>query len=237
MEHQSVGLRRQGVGVARVALFVDGDNLSPSLAGAIIEAAGRLGRVDLRRVYAAEAGFRGWAGAAGFRAIQVGGAKNGTDLLLCIDAVEAACADDFDSFVIASDDRDFSHLAHWLRERGLQVLGLGTGKSSIGWRATCSRFGVLDEVQEPAPTPKPSSPPAKQVLLSNTDAKIREVILTEGEAGAIQIGRLGARMGALHKMTLDRLGATGWRAYLQARGNFYALDPKGPDARVRWIGG
>jgi hypothetical protein len=131
-------------GTRRVALFVDGDNLAPSLAGPILEAARRQGSVDVRRVYAAEAGFRAWEGAAGYRLIQVGGAKNGTDLLLCIEAVELACRGGFESVVIASDDRDFTHLATWLRERGLSVLGVGTPRSAADWRAACSAFEMLE---------------------------------------------------------------------------------------------
>lgn len=104
--------RVEFVSERRVALFVDGDNLPAALAGDILSAAGRLGRVDLRRVYCADPGVKGWDAVAGLRVLRVPGAKNGTDLLLCIEATEAACRGGYRAFVVATDDRDFSHLAH-----------------------------------------------------------------------------------------------------------------------------
>lgn len=221
MEHQPIGLRGQEVGLARVALFVDGDNLPPSLAAAIFEVAGRLGRVDLRRVYVAEAGPKGWDQALGFRVVRVAGVKNGTDMLLCIEAAEAACRGGFDRFVIASDDRDFSHLACWLREQGFPVLGLGTSKSPEGWRAACSGFelvGITPEIQEPA------------LPLTDLDRQLRAAI--GGKIGRL-MKELGPALGAVGVATAP---TGGWRAYLQSRPDLYDLDPKGPQGRVRWIG-
>jgi len=217
----------------RVALFVDGDNLSPTLAGPILNAAGRLGRVDLRRVYAAEAGFRAWEDAAGYRPIQVGGAKNGTDLLLCIEAVEIACKGGFDAFALASDDRDFSHLAHWLRERGLPVLGLGSRKSSALWRAACTEFSVLEVPAASCGPEVLNASSGKAAPLSEIDSKIRNVIRDAGEGGSIGIGRLGQQMGTVHKVTLERLRASNWRGYLRTKPSLYELDPKAVTARVR----
>jgi hypothetical protein len=220
---------------------VDGDNLPPALAEAILKAAAWLGRVDLRRVYAAEAGFKAWIAVPGFRTIQVGGAKNGTDLLLCIDAVEAACRGEFGAFAIASNDRDFSHLAHWLRERGHHVAGLGTSKAPETWQAACSSFHDL-ETQTPVasgsdePIGGTQGPPAKVAPLSAIDLQLRDLIRAEGQGGAMEIGRLGVLMSAHHKVTLVQLGSKNWRQYLATRADLYALDPKGPTARVRWVG-
>jgi hypothetical protein len=211
----------------RAALFVDGDNLPPSMAEAILSAAGRIGRLDLRRVYAAEPALKGWAAVPGLRTHVVAGAKNGTDLALCIDAVEAACAGGVEAFAIASDDRDFTHLAHWLRERGRQVLGIGTAKSSGGWRAACTDFVTLERPEAPK-TARSHDP---------LDLKLRDLIHGEGGPSGLAIGVLGVRMGTIHRVTLTSLGVSGWRAYLQGRPMLYALDPKGAGARVRWIGG
>lgn len=225
-----------GIRARRVALFVDGDNISPALAGPILDAAGRLGPVDVRRVYAAEAGFRAWQDAAGYRPIQVGGAKNGTDLLLCIEAVEMACKGGFDAFALASDDRDFSHLAHWLRERGLLVLGLGSRKSSAPWRAACTEFSVLAIPAASSGPKEPNAPCRKAAPLSEIDSQIRDLIRDAGEGGSIGIGRLGQQMGTVHNVTLERLKASNWRGYLRTKPSLYALDPKAVTARVRWIG-
>ena len=243
MEHEATGMRRQ---TARVALFVDGDNLPSSLGDRILEAAERLGSVDLRRVYAAEAGFKDWQNAPGYRLVQVGGAKNGTDLLLCIDSVEVACREGFDSFVLASNDRDFTHLAHWLREHGLHVLGLGTVKSAISWRAACSSFEVIEVV--PA-AKSPVSPPAKAPAAIPAEAPVnistkgsaktaegtvRQVVRQAGQAG-ITLTELGNQL-SQKKFTCASLQATSWRSYLAKQPERYALEPKGPNARVRWVG-
>jgi hypothetical protein len=220
----------------RVALLVDGDNLPPSLSGPILKAAERLGQVNVRRVYAAEAGFRAWQEAPGYRPIQVGGAKNGTDLLLCIEAMELACKGGFEAFALASDDRDFSHLAHWLRERGMHVLGFGTAKSPAGWRAACSEFLVLGVPAASHGEHKPSTSAPRAAVLSDTDSKIRDLIRDLGEGGSIGIGRLGERMGAVHKVTLERLQVSTWRAYLRTKPSLYEMDPKAVTARVRWVG-
>jgi hypothetical protein len=205
-----------------VALLVDGDNLPPSFAKAILGIAGRLGRVDLRRVYAAETSHKGWDQALGFRVVRVAGAKNGTDLLLCIEATEMACRGGFDHFVIASDDRDFSHLACWLREQGFPVLGLGTAKSPEGWRSACSGFELLE-----------AGPEVQERALSLTDLDLRLRAAIGGKVGRL-MKELGPAMGAAGVATAP---SRGWRAYLQTRPDLYDLDPKGPDGRVRWIGG
>lgn len=224
MEHQPVTIGHHEARVDRVALFVDGDNLPPSFSTMILESAGLLGRVDLRRVYAAEAGPKGWDDAAGFRVVRVVGAKNGTDILLCIEAAEAACRGGFDQFVIASDDRDFSHLACWLREQGFPVLGLGTAKSPEVWRAACSEFELLSAGVDNVPDLAP--------VLTELDTRLRLAI------GRKPVGKAMKDLGSL----LSRQGVFpppdgNWRAYMMTRPDLFDLDPKGPNARVRWVAG
>jgi hypothetical protein len=225
MEHQEIGTRLPPAGLARVALFVDGDNLSTSLSGVILASAGLLGSVDLRRVYCAEGGPKNWDAAPGFQVRRVPGAKNGADILLCIEAAEAACEGRFERFVIASDDRDFSHLAHWLRERGFHVLGLGTGKSPEGWRAACSEFEVLKAEESKA------SKPARAVATSEVDLMLRGAIGPQSSGRPIM--EVGQR---LSKAGVRPPEGCTWRTYMATRPEFYDLDPRGLGARVRWVG-
>jgi hypothetical protein len=208
----------------RVALFVDGDNLSPTLAAPLLAAAGRLGRVDLRRVYVADKGPSGWEDAAAYRVLRTAGAKNGTDLLLCIEAVEVACQGRYDRFAIASDDRDFSHLAHWLRERGWHVRGLGTAKSPENWRVACSDFEIVKGPTGPRAL-KPCGP------LADLDRSLRQAIGPKALKPMMQLGTLMSQAGMRPPH-----GGT-WRAYMATRPDLYYLDPKGPGALVRWVGG
>jgi hypothetical protein len=219
MQHETLAV---AVGsFARVAVFVDGDNLPPSLAEPILAAAARLGRADLRRVYAADGACKSWDAAAGFRVSRAAGAKNGTDLLLCIEAVAAACDERFERVAIASDDRDFIHLAHWLRERGVHVLGLGTAKSPDAWRAACTEFEVLPDAQAPA---VPSPP------VSALDRVLKAAI------GRAPNGQEMVRVGNAMSQAQQRPPDGTWRAYMATRPDLYDLDPRGPKARVRWIG-
>jgi hypothetical protein len=69
------------------------------------------------------------------------------------------------------------------------------------------------------------------------DSKLRDLIRGEGGEAGLAVCALGGRMSVLHKVTPTTIGAAGWRAYLQNRPDRFSLDPKGPQARVRWIGG
>lgn len=225
MEHQAFSMTQPAAGLSRVALFVDGDNLPPSVAGPIIVAAGQRGRVDLRRVYAAEAGHKAWEDAAGFRVIRAAGAKNGTDLLLCIEAVAAACREGFSTFVIASDDRDFTHLAHWLREQGFHVLGIGTPKSPVDWRAACSELEVLRTEEPKAPQPP------RAVANSEVDLRLRAAIGRQSAGKPMmEVGQTLSKSGVRPPEGCTR------RTYMATRPDLYDLDPRGPNSRVRWVG-
>jgi uncharacterized LabA/DUF88 family protein len=107
----------------RIAVLVDGDNISAKHSSQVILLAEKLGRVDVARVYAAGNQQSDWLTTPGYRLMHAGAGKNSTDLLLCIDAMELALIGGLESFVIATSDGDFSHIAQRLRERGLHVLG------------------------------------------------------------------------------------------------------------------
>lgn len=58
--------------IYRIAVMVDGDNVSPVHAARILAAATKLGRVDVARVYASGAQPTDWFGVAGYRAMKSG---------------------------------------------------------------------------------------------------------------------------------------------------------------------
>ena len=72
-----------------IALFVDGDNISPYFSEEIMAFAKQLGRLDVARVYGGAHPASGWMEAPGFRFVHAGPGKNGADILLSIDAIEA----------------------------------------------------------------------------------------------------------------------------------------------------
>ena len=69
----------------RVAIFVDGENLSAIHARAILSIGAAAGSPDVARVYMNAACNSEWHAAAGFRLIHAGIGKNAADLLLRYD--------------------------------------------------------------------------------------------------------------------------------------------------------
>lgn len=128
----------------RVAVLIDGDNVSAKHSGPVLTEAKKLGRVDIARIYAAANCNSDWLDLPEFRFIHAGKGKNAADLLLCIDAMEFAITGGVDTFAIASSDGDFTHLAQRLREKGLHVLGMGEAKAPDGFRLACTEFRQLD---------------------------------------------------------------------------------------------
>ncbi|KQB12219.1 NYN domain-containing protein [Rhodobacter capsulatus] len=237
-----------------VAVLVDGDNLSAKYAGQIALWSRDLGTVTVRRVYLDAQKTSDWQGGPqGFRLMHAGTGKNASDLLLALDAMELALREGVKRFVIASSDRDFSHLALRLREYGRQVTGIGETKTPQIFRDACETFLTLSPPAEakdvPQPPPKPvqppvkkaASPPARKAAAApkpELDRKIMEIIAEYQEPGlGLGIVRLNELVSTVHKVKISDEPEGNWRAYLTARPKLYDLDPRGPEARVRALQG
>ncbi|ETD79824.1 NYN domain-containing protein [Rhodobacter capsulatus] len=233
-----------------VAVLVDGDNLSARYAGQIARQARAFGTVTVRRVYLDAQKTSDWQGGPqGFRLMHAGTGKNASDLLLALDAMELALREGVKRFVIASSDRDFSHLALRLREYGRQVAGIGETKTPQIFRDACETFLTLSPPAEakdvPQPPPKPvqptvqkaAPPPARKAAAApkpELDQKIMGIIDELQETGrGLKLVTLGAIMASRHKLRISDTPEGNWRAYLTARPKLYDLDPRGPEARVR----
>lgn len=207
---------------APLALLVDGENLAKDLAPDILREAARFGPAQVRRVYGNPNAVAGWED-HGFRLCPTRPGKNAADLLLCVEAMALALREGFGTLVIASSDRDFSYLAEQLRETGKRMIGMGEAKAPLSFRLACSAFVPIGapKTHPPLPGKKPSG------IVAHLTAAIRR----EGNAG-LPISRLGATAingGFKVSETTEKT----WRKWLEARGNLFVLDPKGPNARVR----
>jgi hypothetical protein len=221
-------------GAARVAVLVDGDNVSVRHRGAVMAEATRLGRVDVRRVYGDASKFGEWDG---FRVMHAGGAKNAADMFLVVDAMALALSEGMGAFVIASSDRDFAPVALALRERGVMVVGAGRANAGLTFQQACSRFVVLEETVpevEVKPPPvstaaKPVAPALKTVPLSVGYVRAARAIHEAG--GEMTLQALGHALGKRPE------GVTSWRAFLRSRDDVFGMTGDGMEIRIRVLKG
>ncbi|WP_299818628.1 NYN domain-containing protein [uncultured Jannaschia sp.] len=205
--------------VTTPGVFVDGDSVAAHRADRIRLLTEEIGRTERFGVYGNGANLAAWRGVPGWRFHDAGPGKNAGDILLALDALEAALIEGVRAFVIASADRDLGHLALRLRGQGLFVLGVGEADAPEGFRAACSRFEPFG--------PAPEAAPDLDVLL---------------QAAIVEADRLGRGMGlkdlgrvlqTRHGLTCHDAGVASWRAHLAGRPDLYDLDPPGRQACVR----
>lgn len=215
----------------RVALLVDGENMSVELAGQIILKSAGYGDMIIRRVYGNTQKPSGWDSAPGFRMVHSGIGKNATDMLLCVEAMALMLGGKADVLVIAASDRDYTHLATHLCETGISVIGLGEAKTPAAFRKSCSRFIEIAAVAMIAPKPAITAPVA--VKLPVLDQQILKLIAEKGDVSGLRIGLLGGLMHASYKFKISDNQAKTWNVYLRDRKMLYDCDRRGTDAKVR----
>ncbi len=237
----------------RLALLIDGENVSCAHADRIEAAAAAIGERQIGRVYGDAQRLAGWEQRGGLMLVHTGSGKNAADLRLCIDAVDLAHRKKLDGFVIASSDGDFLHLAQYLREAGFPVVGLGETKTPVRFRQACTRFELLkpdgaDRCQaakrpaKPAfadPPPSASSGASEASNLSTIDKKVCALLVEEGKDATlplVPLVRLGARMRERFGLTKADLQCANWLRYLKAHGALYACKGGAPVTEVQWIG-
>lgn len=205
----------------RVALLVDAENLSATLAPRILCRAEVLGPVALRRAYGKAAHVAEWEN-HGFRLIPASAAKNSADLALCVDAMTLALREAFPTLVIASSDRDFSPLALQLRELGFQVVGMGGEKAPQALRRACSQFVQLDPPADPSPSApeKAASPVTHPPLNAQVDraaVAICRALSADGKPVSLStVGHHLARQG----FTSAKVGRAKWSSYFKSHPGF-----------------
>lgn len=154
-----------------VALFIDAENMPPSLVTAIVDEAKRRGTLSHRRVYGdfSRPALAPWLDVLPRHALTacqtVPGAagKNGADIALVIDALDLFHAGDADVFCLATCDGDFTQLAMRIRQGGKRFIGMGLTHASTRYRAACDTFTDISPAKE---QPKPADPAIRQANAS-----------------------------------------------------------------------
>jgi hypothetical protein len=212
-----------------VAVLVDGDNISGKHAAAILGIAAEQGDPSVVRAYLDAKLASDWHASIGYRLVHAGTGKNAADILLALDAMELILSRGMRCFIIATSDGDFTHLALRLREHGAKVIGIGEAKAPHSFRATCSHF---EEVGTPKALKLVTGTPAG---IAELDEKIRAMIAAHSKKGAgMRISELAPKMHVQHGIRISTFPEKTWRSYLLARPSLFDLDPRGPEAMVRF---
>src|SRR5687767_7226914 len=156
----------------RLAVLIDGDNVSPAIADRVFTDVEMLGDPIVRRVYGDsldkwKPAIRKYALKSEFVAPNVG-KKNAADFALVIDAMDILHGGQVDGFCLVSSDSDFTRLASRIREAGVDVYGFGSKRTPDSLRSALTEFTLIDGGEE-AKAPARASPTKKAA-----PAKVRE---------------------------------------------------------------
>ncbi len=206
-----------------VALLIDGDNMSPALAGKAVMSAGRLGPVVVLRVYGDARKLGAWHDAPGFRVVHAHAGKNITDMLLTVEALELSFAGTIDGFALATSDRDFTPLAQSLRARGFAVLGLVGSTATTTFRQSCTDVLTLTPDANPATTTNRIAAPVASAL-SPLDKALLDT-LAKGPKTPAVLSRAMADAGFKIPEGYAR-----WRSYISQQVPNIALKGSGQNA-------
>ncbi|MHA3913340.1 NYN domain-containing protein [Halovulum sp. GXIMD14793] len=148
----------------KLAVLIDADNTSHSLAGPLFAEIATLGDAALRRIYGdfTREQLKGWLDKVQnhalrpYQQVAYTQGKNSSDIALVIDAMDLMHSGRFDAFCLVSSDSDFTGLSVRLREQGLDVFGFGQKKTPESFRQACSRFIFTENLSADRKTGKTS---------------------------------------------------------------------------------
>lgn len=164
----------------KLAVFIDGDNVSPQNMDGLFEAVGTLGDAVIRRVFGSQFGSKGWMNAAARHGLSGGrrhphvSGRNASDIELVIDAMDVLSSATVDAFCLVSSDADFTPLAVRLREAGKVVYVFGD-KAPESFRKSCHQWFPISLAKAPVssgnvtPFPQPAVTKAVAALKATID--------------------------------------------------------------------
>ena len=141
----------------KVAVLIDGENVSYKHIDAILTEAQVLGAPMVPRVYGnwASSLLNGWRRLltpyqleARHHHLAVPG-KNATDIALVVDATELLYRQQVRAFCLAASDSDYTPLVRHLRDAGCTVFGFGKEITPSALQEACHTFISLDQTTTP----------------------------------------------------------------------------------------
>ena len=169
----------------RLALLIDGENISSSWIPKILDIASEHGEVVVRRAFGLLE-EKSWTQVLDWHAIQPvrraqgPAGKNSADIELTIAAVDMLSDPRIDGYTLVSSDSDFAPLALRLRQAGRFVLGIGARQTREAMLNACDVFAfiVAPDALPNSPTPEARLDPVRrdflELLASALDIAKRE---------------------------------------------------------------
>lgn len=209
----------------RVALLVDGENLSVEHAGFLIVTAAKYGVLNVKRVYGAVTRLDGWTTAPGFRVVHVPARKDAADIALSLDALELGLTKQVDEIILATSDRDMTLVALRLAELGVSVTGIGEEKAPADFRKACRKFVAV--------------PAKKDVVEAQPfDARMKDFLRQEGKEtdGWVTLSALGQARAKALDISKGSAGigkSASWIDWFKKQPKVYEIEERGTQSRAR----
>jgi uncharacterized LabA/DUF88 family protein len=188
----------------RLAVLIDADNASPSIADALFEEIAKHGEASVRRIYGDFSGTRlkNWSSILAKHAILAHQqfanttGKNASDIALVIDAMDLLHAGRVDGFCLVSSDSDFTRLASRIREQGFDVLGFGETKTPESFRQACRLFVYTENLNTADKTSNDGAAVAKSAKPANAAVPLLRKVMEQvaGDDGWALLGTVGTTL-------------------------------------------
>jgi hypothetical protein len=160
---------------AKLALLIDGDNVSATYMPLIMREASQYGAIAVRRIYGQfQSGrMKSWQKLVDeydLIAVNVSpltSGKNATDMKLVIEAMDMLHGRQLDGICIASSDGDFMPLAARIRANALAIYGFGAKKAPSDYKTAFDKFFECDTLlaaEKEPPVKKTSPAPQKKLV-------------------------------------------------------------------------
>lgn len=236
------------MGSDRLALLVDGDNVSAKVITGVLAEVAKHGTASVRRIYGdwTQPNLGPWKKCLLEHSIQpvqqfaYTTGKNATDGAMIIDAMDLLYTGRFDGFCLVSSDSDFTRLAVRIREQGLMVHGFGETKTPRPFISACDKFyyfHALDTVppgeappttnDDPVADPSPWRPVAALPTGQANQAGAGVSPTTAPAPSGAAAGRLDAGALGVLRMAVDACAEDDGRANLSNVGTY--LQKRSPD--------
>ena len=166
----------------KLALLIDGDNISATYLPLIMREAEKHGTVAVRRIYGQfkSGKMKSWMkhiDAFDLTPVNVSPlthGKNATDMKLVIEAMDMLNGRQLDGICIASSDGDFTPLAVRIRASALAVFGFGAKKAPKAYKDEFDRFYECDTLLTAEKAEPKQRPPAGRKPAAPAEAKPAE---------------------------------------------------------------